>query len=131
MNTLVPPTAPSERSISAQAASPSLRILDPVSWLDEYGVLLRAEDEQWVYRALTAKGEEVLRHIEKRGGLESLGKVGLVETEVVRDFGAIPGHPDLKTVIRHRRITPVVFPMEWTTAMWREALSFLCRFHAG
>lgn len=108
-----------------------MRTLDPASWLDEYGVLLKVPDEQWVYRALTTKGEEVLRHIQKEGGLEALTKAGLVETEEVCDFGPICGHPDLKTVIRHRRIAPVVFPMEWTMAMWREALRFLCRFHAG
>ena len=112
-------------------ATSSGKSLHPVSWLDESGVLLTKTDEQWVYRALTAKGEEVLRHIQNQGGFGRLGQIGLIETEVVSDFGPIPGHPDLKTVIRHRRIAPVVFPMEWTMAMWQEALAFLCRFHAG
>ena len=67
--------------VRAGRTSPSVEgdvRLDPASWLDEHGVLLRGDDQEWVYRALTDKGEAVLRHIEAGPGLAKLGGLGLV-----------------------------------------------------
>ena len=130
-----PPSTDSGPSpVRAGRTTPSVECdvrLDPASWLDEHGVLLREDDQEWVYRALTDKGEAVLRHIEAGPGLAKLGGLGLVETERVENPRSLPHRPELKTMVRHRRIQPVVYPTEWTPVMWQEALAFLCRFMEG
>lgn len=102
----------------------------PESWQDANAVLLRHEDRAWLYRALTVEGEKVLAHIERTLGLDGLAKLGFVHTERMQQpfSGADSGW---RTVIRHHRIARVVYPMEWTMTMWREALAAFCDLSLG
>ena len=104
------------------------------SWQDANGVLLRhdgdAVDDEWVYRGLTDEGEKVLEHIEATLGLEKLVKLGFVPTERTHQ-PASSNAAGLRTVLRHRRVKRVIYPMEWTLSMWREALAAFCDLSLG
>jgi len=88
-------------------------------------VLLQQADEDWVYRAVTEQGEEVLRHIREHVGFDRLAAMGFVRTEEVAGARPAGGMP-LKAVLRHKRIRRVLYPAEWTMQMWREALAMFC-----
>lgn len=99
----------------------------PGSWLDQSGCVLKHHDDEWVYRALRPEGEAVLKFIEQGIGLERLIAAGLVRTRVAeRNFSALPGFTCL---LAHRRIRRLIYPAEWTSAMWKSALETFCNFN--
>lgn len=100
------------------------------SWQDGNAVLLQRADADWLYRAITAQGEEVFRHIQEKVGFDRLTAMGFVRTEVVPEAPPVGSVP-LKAVLRHKRVGCVLYPAEWTMPMWREALAAFCDFNLG
>jgi hypothetical protein len=99
---------------------------DPKSWLDPIGSILQSDDTQWVYRGLTEEGFTLLQYIEKEVGLETLRDIGLVETEIVDKKVE---QDQFHAIVRHKLIRPVIYPHEWTMAMWNAALDMFCVFN--
>ena len=118
----------------AEAAStprPARRLFFPGSWLDSRGVILDQPDPDYVFRALTAEGEAVLRHIEAGPGLARLAELGLIDTTRANNPRPDGLPAEFTAVVRHRRIPRIVVPSEWTMQMGQEALAAFCGFNLG
>ncbi len=96
---------------------------DPKSWLDPYGTLLQTEDPEWIYRALTKEGMQLLDYIKERVGFSKLRDFGYIYTEELNEN---IDHNKFKTIVRHKRVKPVIYPQEWTMKMWKDALGLFC-----
>jgi hypothetical protein len=107
------------------------RLFFPGSWLDTRGVILEQPDPDYVFRALTAEGEAVLRHIEAGPGLARLAELGLIDTTLANEARPAGLPAEFTAVLRHRRIPRIVVPSEWTMRMWQEALAAFCVFNLG
>jgi len=95
------------------------------SWQDAHGVIVDSADEQWIYRGITEQALDTLKHVEANVGFTKLAELGVVRSERVTN-GSAPPLPSFPAMVRHHRVRRIVYPQEWTMAMWREALGAFC-----